>query len=118
MIPRRLKQTKDEIKHRRLYTTYGVTLEEWNLQFYQQNQTCFICQEPMTKTGKVKILCQDHIHQKGYKKMSPEEKKKYSRGLLCFLCNTMIKFEKTGIGRKQLEGMIRYFDKYPFKGEI
>jgi hypothetical protein len=49
--------------------------------------------------------------------MSPEEKKKYVRGLACFLCNVSIKYEKSGHGRQILEGMIKYFTKYKFKGE-
>lgn len=54
--------------------------------------------------------------------MPPEEKVKYVRGILCFVCNTGLKgFEKTKDGarnRSQLNGTVEYFQKYKLKGEI
>ncbi len=104
-------------KDKRLYRTYGITLEEWNKIFEDQGRVCWIC-ETMPPSGRLSV---DHIHVKGFKKMGPEEKKQYVRGLLCFLCNTSLKgFEKTALGhinRKRLEGVYKYFKKFKLKGE-
>ena len=109
---------KDMQKNNRLLKTYGITLEDWNKMFDKQQGVCYIC-ETMPPN---KILCVDHIHQKGYKQMDGRLKKKYVRGLLCYLCNTGLKgFEKTADGHKnrnRLEGTYRYFKEFPLKGEI
>lgn len=109
-------QTKDQIKNKYLYKTYGITLAEFNAKLKQQGGGCEVC--GMTDCR----LCLDHIHVKGFKKMPPAEKKKYVRGIACFMCNTGFKsFEKTVDGarnRRSLEGTYKYFQKYKLKGEI
>lgn len=105
--------SKQKEKARRIYKTYGLPWEE-----YQNNllRGCYICG---TKEGR---LCVDHIHVKGYKAMTPDKRRKYVRGILCFLCNTGIKgLEKTADGlrnRAMLAGTINYFNEFPLKGEI
>ncbi len=107
----------DKEKNKRLYKTYGITLEEWEKLLKEQNGVCAVCKDLPGKG----ILCVDHVHIKGFKKMEPEDKKKYVRGLCCFLCNTGFKgFEKTSDGRKnrqRLEGTYKYFTKFRLKGE-
>lgn len=109
---------KDVEKDKRLYKTYGITLIEWEQLLIEQDGVCRVC-KTMPKSG---ILCVDHIHQKGYKQMSPEEKKKYVRGLCCYMCNTGFKsFEKTADGgrnRKSLDGTYAYFQEFKLKGEL
>lgn len=108
------KQSKDKQKNKRLYQTYGITLKDWNRIYKKQNGVCWICQE----LPKSKILCIDHIHIKGYKKMKPEEKAKYIRGLLCFRCNTVFgRFERLINPRWLLERVIEYFKVFPMKGD-
>jgi len=106
-------QKKLKEKAKRIYKTYGITLDEWN---ELAKDGCHICG---TKEGR---LCVDHIHTKGFKSMAPEQRKKWVRGILCFLCNTGLKgFEKTSDGarnRKQLEGTVRYFQQFKLKGEL
>lgn len=110
------KQTEEErklkAKEQRLWKSYGLSLEEHS---ELVKDGCFICKR---KDGR---LCVDHIHIKGYKAMPPEEKRKYVRACLCFMCNTAIRcVEKTADGkrnRQMLEGIIEYFKKYPIKGE-
>ncbi len=103
-------------KNRRLLKTYGITYNEWLGMYSSQRGLCYICRKAHPR------LCVDHIHVKGFKKMPPEEKKKYVRGLLCFMCNTSIKcVEKTINGernRQQLEGMVKYFIDFKLKGEL
>jgi hypothetical protein len=104
---------KREQKNKRLYNTYGITIEEYE---QKAHEGCEVCNR------KGVVLCVDHIHVAGFKKMPPEEKKKYVRGIACFMCNTGFKsFEKTKDGernRQSLEGTYRYFTKYKLKGEL
>jgi hypothetical protein len=108
-------------KDQRLRKTYGISLEEFNAKLESQGNGCAIegCIIGRTKEG---VLCQDHVHVKGFKKMLPEEKKKYLRGIVCFMHNTGFKsFEKTIDGvrnRASLTGTYKYFLEYKLKGEI
>jgi hypothetical protein len=105
----------DKAKNSRLIKTYGITLEEYLSKLEEQEGKCFICRTTHPR------MCIDHIHIKGYKSMPGEEKKKYVRGILCFMCNVGLKgFEKTVNGlrnRKQLEGTVKYFEVFKLKGE-
>jgi hypothetical protein len=107
---------KEKQKDQRLRKTYGITLDEFNQKLAEQGNGCAVCGR---KDGR---LCQDHIHVKGFKQMKPEEKRKYLRGIACFMCNTGFKgFEKTIDGnrnRLSLEGTYKYFQTYKLKGEI
>lgn len=62
---------------------YGLSEDEWRQMAVAQSFSCFICQKTPT-TGR---LCIDHEHVKGWKKMPPEQRKKFVRGLLCWVCN-------------------------------
>ncbi len=111
-------QKKQNVKDKNLYSTYGITRDEWTNILIRQEGTCYICRQ-MPKSG---ILCVDHIHVLKYKSMLPEQRKKYVRGLLCYMCNTALKgVEKTSDGKRNramLNGIVRYFEAYPLKGEI
>ncbi len=113
-----IKKTKEELKDLRLYQTYGLRLSKWKDILENQNGVCWICKS-LPGSGR---LCVDHVHVPGFKKMTPNEKVCYVRGLLCFLCNVGLKgFEKTKdpkINRQRLEGTYKYFQKFPLKGEI
>ncbi len=106
---------KDKQKAKRLYTTYGITLEEWQEMWDDQKGVCKIC-KTLPKSGR---LCIDHLHAKGYKKMSPEDKKKYVRALICFGCNTVFsRFERRTNSRWLFEQVQKYFELYPMKGDV
>lgn len=76
-----LAQIRNRAKNYKQY--YGITIEQYDTLFAQQNGVCAICQKPETKldrTGvKIKRLCVDHCH-----------KTNVVRGLLCFSCNTAL----------------------------
>lgn len=109
---------KEKQKNQRLYKTYGITLDDYNRMLSNQGCVCWICGS-LPPSGR---LCVDHVHVKGFRKMQPEIKAQYVRGLLCFLCNTGLKgFEKTADGQKnrqRLEGTYKYFLGFKLKGEI
>lgn len=62
---------------------YGLTEQEWLKMAEVQNNKCPIC-ERFLEDVKVAI---DHYHFKNWKKLQPEERKKYVRGLLCVYDN-------------------------------
>jgi hypothetical protein len=106
---------KDQSKDKRLRKTYGITIKEWNKKLKEQGNVCAVC-NTIPPSG---ILNTDHLHALGFKKMAPKDKKKYVRGLLCFLCNTSLgKLERTKKARLILEGLVRYASKYKLKGDL
>lgn len=62
---------------------YGLTEAEWRGILEAQGGVCFVCQK-LPPSGR---LCTDHEHVKGWKKKPPEERKRYVRGILCWVCN-------------------------------
>lgn len=62
---------------------YGLSEDEWKAILDRQASVCYVCKIEPTK-GR---LCIDHEHAKGWKKMPPEQRKLYVRGLLCWTCN-------------------------------
>lgn len=63
---------------------YGLTAEEWLDIARRQGWVCAVCKK-LPPNGR---LCTDHDHVKGWKKMKPDQRKKFVRGLLCFWCNS------------------------------
>ena len=106
-------EQKERQKDTRLYNTYGITLNEFK---EMAKDGCSACGR---KEGR---LCVDHIHQLGFKKLNAIEKRKYIRGVACFLCNTSFRvFERTKDGRRNremLEGTYNYFKRFKLKGEV
>lgn len=75
------KNNPDEIRNRNLQRNYGITLEQYNEIFKNQNGVCAICGKPPSedKNGKFISLAVDHHHKyKGIESV---------RGLLCWTCN-------------------------------
>ena len=48
---------------------YKMTIEDYDLMFFSQNGTCYICKKPETSrdshSGKTKLLAVDHNHKTG-----------------------------------------------------
>jgi len=85
---------------------YGLSLEEWQAILDRQGGVCFVCEQEPTK-GR---LCIDHFHVKKWKKMPPEQRKLYVRGLLCFRCNTT--FVGRGINVRRAQRVADYLQNY------
>jgi len=62
----------------------GITLEMWYNYVDMSDGKCPICEREFTSEFRPVI---DHIHVKGFKKMKPEQKQKWVRGLVCRYCN-------------------------------
>lgn len=62
---------------------YGLSLTDWIEMFNKQKGCCAICKTPFGE----KRINVDHAHVKGWKKMAPEQRREFVRGLLCYQCN-------------------------------
>lgn len=94
---------------------YGILEADYQEKFKAQGGVCYLCEFPPKRIR----LAVDHRHVKGYSKMSPEDKAKEVRGLLCFTCNKGIGFllEAKGDARMNLQRLNEYFMQYKMKGD-
>lgn len=92
---------------------YGLSEAEWRVILERQNGVCFVCEREPSK-GR---LCIDHEHAKGWKKMPPEKRKLYVRGLLCWVCNHY--YLGRGITIAKAQNVAKYLIEYEnrHKGE-
>lgn len=67
-------------------TKYGLTAEEWRKILRGQGDVCAICKK-FPDSGK---LMTDHEHVAGFRKMPPELRRMYVRGVICNFCNLFI----------------------------
>jgi hypothetical protein len=88
---------------------YGLTVESWQELADHQNHACAVCKIEPTK-GR---LCVDHEHIKGWKKMPPEQRVTYVRGLLCFFCNT--RYCGRGITAERSRNVTAYLEAYTYR---
>ncbi len=97
------KENSDKIKNRVLQKSFGITLDEYNLMFENQNGCCAICNKPETARNKVSgailMLAVDHCHITGK-----------VRGLLCGTHNPAL--GAFGDSIEQLQSAIDYLKKY------
>ncbi len=60
---------------------YGLSEAEWIELLRSQGGVCPVCKIPMVRP------VVDHEHVRNWKKLKPETRKKYVRGLCCWRCN-------------------------------
>lgn len=66
--------------------TYGLTAEEWLLILRRQGEVCAICKR-FPQSGK---WVTDHEHVAKFRKMPPETRRLYVRGVICHFCNSHV----------------------------
>lgn len=88
---------------------YGLSADEWQAILDSQDGKCPICLRVPT-TGRWVI---DHEHVKGWKTKTPQERKLYVRGILCWVCNNRILTR--GITAEKLRRAADYLDNYERK---
>lgn len=90
----------------KVLSKYGLDAGAWMDLFRAQDGVCAVCRKLPTTAR----LCVDHDHAPGWKKMPPEERVRYVRGLLCFWCN------KTYVGRaitvEKAQRVVEYLEAY------
>jgi prolyl oligopeptidase PreP (S9A serine peptidase family) len=88
------KENPDKRKSAILKYEYGITLDQYNEMFKEQEGKCAICQRHQNKL--TRTLCVDHNH-----------KTNKVRALLCVTCNTDV-----SVVENRLEEMTNYLNKY------
>ena len=87
---------------------YGLTERDFLEMLAAQDYKCPICGKtpnPSKRDGKIRFVV-DHHHAKGWKKMPPERRKQYVRGLLCWYDNRY--FLSKGITREKARAVGEY----------
>lgn len=87
---------------------YGLTESDFQQMLKAQDYKCPICKKtpnPSKKDGKIRFVV-DHYHAKGWKKMQPEQRKTFVRGLLCWYDNRY--FLSKGITREKAQAVDEY----------
>lgn len=80
---------------------YGLSVEDWLQIWDSQNGICPICNRYMEKTVVI-----DHFHAPNWKKMPPEKRKLYVRGLTDWWCNKT--FLGRGITVERAQNVVKY----------
>lgn len=84
MASKLIKEAQDrgiKIPQKRTLARYGLTPEAWVLILKGQHWKCAVCNKEDA------LWNIDHQHIPGWKKMPPEERIVYVRGILCAYCN-------------------------------
>lgn len=85
---------------------YGLSMQEWYAILQRQHFVCAICGK-VPSSGR---FVTDHEHVRGFKKMKPEEKKKYVRGICCQHCNRY--YLAKGITVEKAQNIVAYLKAY------
>lgn len=75
-----------KVRDKKLFSRFGITLDEYNAILMEQNGVCWICQRPPTGNA----LAVDHRHVLRDKQQDPRNTRTRVRGLLCWQCNAAI----------------------------
>ncbi len=78
LTQKKAKYDKRREKDKKLRSTYGITLDQWEKMFKAQGECCAICKSEMPNHGSGQFVV-DHCHQFGQ-----------IRGILCGKCNVML----------------------------
>lgn len=84
---------------------YGLSRAEFNIILATQFNVCAICHQ--APNGRWNI---DHQHVKGWNKMTPERRKRYVRGILCWTCNRL--YAGRGMTVERAEALVIYLKKH------
>lgn len=91
---------------------YGGTPERWQALLDSQGGVCGVCRtlpSPSKRDGKIRLVL-DHEHVRGWKKLPPEERWQFVRGLTCWWCNTA--YLARGITIAKAQGVVDYLTRY------
>ena len=87
------------VKHRKLKSSYGISLEDFENMLELQNHSCAICSFLFDYTSQSKGPHVDHNHNTGKVRM-----------ILCRFCNNLLGYANDDVAI--IENAIKYLDKY------
>lgn len=85
---------------------YGLTEDAWWSIWERQGEVCAVCGKTPT-TGNTHI---DHEHVRNYKKLLPEIRASYVRGITCWFCNRWVLAR--GLTLEKAKNVVRYLEEY------
>jgi len=88
---------------------YGINMEEWQALYDKHGGACHICLK-VPSSGRLNI---DHFHVPKWRTMPPEDRKKFIRGLLCYVCNNRILTR--GVSVEKLKRAVEYLEEWENK---
>lgn len=91
---------------------YGLSLAEWQSILDKQGGVCPVCLKAPTTNR----WCIDHFHVKGWKNLPAEERKKFVRGILCWVDNNRILTR--GVTSEKLRRAADYLDKWKLPPDV
>jgi hypothetical protein len=91
---------------------YGLDAEAWLAILERQGWVCAICKK-VAKNGQFRT---DHAHVPGWKKMKPEKRRTYVRGLTCWWCNKS--YLGRGITEEKAANMAAYLRAFALRMEL
>lgn len=92
---------------------YGLEEQQWIAMYLNQGGKCACCGNPFwddEKNEKLRNTYVDHAHVKNYKKLPPQEKRKYVRGIICYQCNFKL-LEKSNTLKRLKQG-VAYLERF------
>jgi len=103
-VKRKKKETRGDRWEKNIWRAYGLT--PWMVveMYAEQGGKCAICTNDLHEKNWVI----DHKHVRNYKKLSPEEKRKFVRGLVCIYCNWKVLGQIERAGRVRAVRACRY----------
>lgn len=87
---------------------YGFTQIDYRMVFEEQGGACAVC-----KKEKNYALFIDHEHVRDWKKMKPEKRKTFVRGLLCNDCNRYVLHKKVTL--EKARNAVKYLESYAIR---
>lgn len=85
---------------------YGLTLQLWRGILTEQGGGCGVC-GGVPPSGTLHI---EHEHVRGFKEMHPDIKRRFVRGLCCWMCNSV--FLRRGATPEKLHAAAEYLARY------
>lgn len=90
----------------RTLARYGLSMKDYERIMRRQKWACAVCGN-VPPSG---ILHIDHEHIRGWKRMSPDQRKKFVRGVCCWFCNSVIL--RRGATPTKLRNAAKYLERY------
>ena len=90
----------------RTLAKYGLTMKDYERIMRRQKWACAVCGN-VPASG---ILHIDHEHRRGFSKLSPDERKKCVRGVICWYDNSVLL--RRGATPERLRSAAKYLERY------
>lgn len=99
-------QTKIVMPKVKTIARYGLSVSEWMAMLEAQGGRCAVC-GVLPASGRFVI---DHFHVKNWAKMPSQQRKRFVRGVTCYLCNHRLLHKNMTLAKAR--AVVVYLEKY------